>query len=217
MYGLVRMSAAALAAAVLASTASAQVTFTGYTNGCFYTGAVACAPEITPGARTDVLGPLSYANSTFNVVSTAGSAAIGEAVATPNLNNLGSFSLPFGPSAFNFAGNSFALNVFFTAPAGVAPTNLNYLATLTGSVSDNAGGLFVDFDNTPQTFTYTGGSFTLRVNDVSMTNTGAGVNAVPVTGFVTLTSSTVPEPGTYALMAAGLAGLFVTARRRRSV
>jgi hypothetical protein len=215
MNTVARLSAAAIAALALAAPAQAQVMFTGYTNGCFYVGAVACSPETTPGARTDALGPLNYTNSTFSVMSTAGTAAIGEVVATPNLNNLGSFSLPVGPSAFNFVGNSFALNVFFTAPAGVSPTNTNYLAVLTGSVSDNAGGLFVDFDNTPTVFTYTGGSFTLRVNDVSLTNTGASVNAVPVTGFVTLTSTTVPEPSTYALMSAGLAGLFFAAKRRR--
>ena len=46
---------------------------------------------------------------------------------------------------------------------------------------DNSGGVLFDFNNTPQNFTYNGGTFTLQVNDVSLTNTG-GVNAVPLTG-----------------------------------
>jgi hypothetical protein len=218
MHALVRLSAAAVAAVVLANPASAQISFTGYTNGCFYlTGGPACSPETTPGTRTDVLGPLTYTNSTFNVTSSGGVAAIGEVPATPNVNNLGSISLPANSPVFNFNGNSFALNVFFTSPAGTSPTNTTFLATLTGNVIDNSGGVFFDFNNTPQNFTYNGGTFTLQVNDVSLTNTG-GVNTVPLSGFINVSATTtVPEPGTYALMAAGLAGLFVTARRRRSV
>ena len=216
MHALVRLSVAAVAAVALASPASAQVTFTGYTNGCFYTGVTACTPETTTGAKTDVLGPLTYTNSTFTVVSSGGVAALGEVPAMSNLNNLGSISLPANAPLFNFSGNSFALNVFFTAPDGTAPTNATFLATLTGNVVDNSGGVLFDFNNTPQNFTYNGGTFTLQVNDVSLTNTG-GVNAVPLTGFITVNATTVPEPGTYALVAAGLAGLLVTARRRRAV
>lgn len=214
MHPCVRWSAAVFAAAVLASPASAQVTFSGFTNGCFYVGMVACAPELTPGERTDALGPLTYTNSTFSVMSTAGAAAIGEAPGTPNVNNLGSLTFPAGANPFAFTGNRFALNVMFTAPTGTTPSNWNYLAELSGAVVDNSGGVLLDFDNAPQLFTYDGGSFTFRVNDVSLTNTG-GENAIALSGFITV--STVPEPGTVALLGGGLAALLlVTARRRRA-
>lgn len=79
-----RLTAVATAATLaFAVPASAQITFTGFTNGCFYTVS-ACTPETTAGASTDVIGPLTYTNSTFSVASFAAVAAIGETAATPN-------------------------------------------------------------------------------------------------------------------------------------
>ncbi len=210
-----KMTQAAVAATLAFAVPASAQTFTGYTNGCFYTTpGVACSPETTAGARTDVFGPLTYTNSTFNVTTAGGFAAIGNDVASPNINNLGSFSLPTGfTGTQDFGSQNFMLNVFFTAPAGVTPTNQNFMATLFGTVTGNAGGLQVNFDNTPKMFSFTGGSFMLSVADVNLTNTAAGTS-IAVSGA--LTSQVVPEPSTYLLMASGLAGIMIMARRRRS-
>jgi hypothetical protein len=215
MRAVARLAAAAAAATfAFAAPASAQVTFTGFTNGCFYTVAV-CSPETTSGTRTDVIGPLTYTNSTFNVTTVGGVAAIGNFPGTPNTDNLGSLMFPAGPvSNFDFTGQRFVLNVSFTAPAGVSPTSTLYSAQLLGTVNQSAGGVTFDFDNTVRNFTYNGGTFTLAVNDVSLTKNVAGTS-VAVTGFLTQTS-TVPEPSTYLLMATGMAGIFGIVRRRRN-
>lgn len=88
------------------------------------------------------------------------------------------------------------------------------MAQLSGAVLNNGGAVNFDFDNTPQTFLYNGGSFSLHVNDVSLTNTG-GPNTIAVSGFITARETAVPEPSTYLLMASGLAGLAFFGKRRR--
>ena len=64
----------------------------------------------------------------------------------------------------------------FTAPAVTSGNSTAvYAATLTGSVVPNGdfgppvGAVRIDFDNTPHVYTYSGGSFTLTVNDVNLT------------------------------------------------
>ena len=209
-----RFTYAALAASVaLATPVAAQITFTGYTNACFYTGVVACVPETVSGVAIDVAGALIYTNSTFSVTTAGGSAPIGNAPAAPNINNLGSFTFPNDVPTFNFADQRFALSVFFTLPAGVVPPATTFTALLSGQVMGNTGGATITFDNPLQMFAFPGGSFTLKVTDVNLTNTVLGTTAA-VTG--NLIATVIPEPGTYLLMASGLAGLGIMYRRRRS-
>jgi len=204
--------AAATVAAMAGGTASAQTVFTGFTNGCFGS---ACTPATTSApASTFLTGSgLTYNNSTFNVTSAGGVAGLGSTgMSTPaaNVNNLGSWLLSGTP--FAYGGNSFTLRVSFTAPPGTTPGSAVVTSTLVGNViSTDNGGLFIDFDNTPKSFTFTGGSFNLIVNDVSLT---PGATPVASTGFITVT--TVPEPETYALILAGLGVVGFMARRRKS-
>jgi hypothetical protein len=161
---------------------ASDFTITGGTTGTFTVGGLS------------TYGHLTFTNGSFSDTTAGGFAAIGGTAG----NNLGNFALAAGTFTYNSA---FTLVVTFTAPPGAGGGS--YTASVTGIVHTVAGGVLIDFNNTPQTFTFPGGgSFTLTVNDTSVS---VGSNSF-VTGQIT--GANVPDGGSaVTLLGIALAGI----------
>ncbi|MBR0995603.1 PEP-CTERM sorting domain-containing protein [Bradyrhizobium japonicum] len=190
--------AAALAIGFAAAPADAAVLFSGSTSGCFGTG----CNTFTTVAKDNP--NLTFTGSTFS-----------NSTDTTLFVGLGTFSLANGNHTYT--GDDFTLKITFTDPAGVAPSAI-FTADITGKVEPAKGGqtgfASVDFDNSVHQFSWAGGTFTVKVDDVS---NFALNNSNTVFGTIELTSvSAVPEPGTWAMMLLGFSGVGFVAYRRRS-
>lgn len=131
-------------------------------------------------------------------------------------NSLGSFFLPTAP--LQGVGGLFTLTVTFTSPTGISGgQGATYTALIEGVVSPNInqGGVNIDFNNTPQVFTFNDGtnigSFSLTIADVFV-QSGQAAN---LTAGITGRQSAIPEPATLLLLGTGLTGIAARLRRRR--
>lgn len=179
-----------------------EVTVAGTTDGCF---SATC-----PG--TNPLGGLTFTGTSFGQITTVGGFAA--------VSDLGTFSLD--NTTYDYTGSTFTLDVTFTMPSNVSGSPTTFTAQLMGSVKNSPtlnGGVYIDFNNTTQYFTFNDGvnqgSFGFNVNDLSLNANSSNTISGNIVAASQTPVTSAPEPGSFALLAGGfltVTGLF---RRKR--
>lgn len=202
MFGRVQkifLGLAMLAGISVSSVAQAQTfSFQGSTAGCFNAGC-SLSPLPTSTANLTFTPAANFQGTTSN-----GFLAIGGSA-----NNFGTFTVNSGSAVV--AGTPFTLGINFSLPAGTTPSSTIYSATVFGSVTAGTnGGYQILFNNPTRSFVFSEGTFSLSLNNVSIT--AGGTN--DISGFILAVPGPIAGAGIPALVLGLVA--FSHLRRRRS-
>jgi hypothetical protein len=207
---IVKLFLCALALAPVAGLADEVKFATSTTMGCF--SGTQCTPSSATSSTTDLTFQGSSFGQPSGISTVNGSLDLG----------LGSFTLTDHQTAF--INTNFDSVITFTLPVYIAGgQSTTFDAHVIGIVGRNlAGAVYINFDNTPQHFTFSNGtssgSFDFSVSDILFGVLGMnGQSTVAWNGEVTNATisggrSTVPEPGSLALILSS--GLLPVAWRR---
>lgn len=182
---------------------------------------VPCAPEDLPMRVKASLLSIVAAATLFSSSASA-QLVTGAGWQVFEFSGLGQVQAPFGSFAFNplsavqikltdccIIGDRFKISWTGTAIGSFTTSDATAFDGTLGSTDPNVA--FADVRNSTGSFNLGAGNYTMTLETVRLT-TGYSTG----TGWIRADVTTVPEPGTIGLVAAGLIGLAGAARRRKA-
>lgn len=202
---------AALAGVLAVGSASMradQMTFTGTTTGGF---------NADMPSNMDTYKGLTFNGGTFTGTTAGNQVAIGT---NDPIDNFGIVSLATDPNGtMKYGGTTFTLLIDFTDPNGIiGGQTSNFVAKVTGTVTDDNGGVTLNFNPNKQSYSFndgtTMGTFTLNLNNVSIKPGFSN----DISGKITEQSTAVtPEPNSLMLLGTGFVSAAGMLMRRRKL